>query len=141
MMPFSLRKGSGDSWTQPVSLNTSIGSDGDLYPTCLSADGSELYLVKNGENKDIWFSRRTESGWSKAIRLDDQINTAADESSACLSEDGKSLYFTSTRKGGYGGSDLYVSVRDNKNAWDKPRNLGSRINTAFDEDSPCVTNQ
>ena len=46
----------GDTWTQPVNLNTSIGSDGDLYPTCLSADGKELYLVKNGESKDIWVS-------------------------------------------------------------------------------------
>lgn len=131
----------GNAWTQPVNLNTSIGSDGDLYPTFLSADGKELYFVKNGESKDIWFSRRTEPGWSKAIRLSDRINTPADESSACLSEDGKSLYFASTRKGGYGGSDLYVSMRDSKNEWGKPRNLGSMINTAFDEESPCVTNQ
>jgi hypothetical protein len=130
----------GDTWTQPLNLNTSIGSDGDLYPTCLSADGKELYLVKYGENKDIWVSRRTASGWSEATPLDDRINTAADESSACLSEDGKCLYFASTRKGGYGGNDLYVSVRDSKNRWGKPRNLGSMINTAFDEESPCVTN-
>jgi hypothetical protein len=130
----------GGSWTQPVNLNTSIGSDGDLYPASLSADGMELYLVKNGESKDIWVSRHSESGWSKAIPLDNRINTAADESSACLSEDGKLLYFASTRKGGYGGSDLYVSMRDSKNRWGKPRNLGSIINTAFDEESPCVTN-
>jgi hypothetical protein len=130
----------GDTWTQPVNLNTSIGSDGDLYPTCLSADGGELYLVKYGENKDIWVSRQTASGWSKATPLGDRINTSADESSAYLSEDGKSLYFASTRKGGYGGNDLYVSVRDNKNQWGKPHNLGSMINTAFDEESPCVIN-
>jgi tetratricopeptide (TPR) repeat protein len=130
----------GDAWTQPVDLNPFIGSDGDLYPTCLSSDGKELYLVKYGENKDIWVSLRTASGWSKAIRLDDRINTSADESSACLSEDGKSLYFASTRKGGYGGNDIYVSVRDSKNRWGKPRNVGSMINTAFDEESPWVTN-
>jgi tetratricopeptide (TPR) repeat protein len=130
----------GDAWSQPVNLNTFVGSDGDLYPTCLSADNKELYLVKFGESKDIWISRRTDSGWSKANPLDGPINTSADESSACLSEDGKSLYFASTRKGGYGGSDLYVSRRDTKNQWGKPRNLGSMINTAFDEESPWVTN-
>ncbi len=130
----------GDGWSQPVNLNTALGSDGDMYPTCLSADGNELYLVKNGENKDIWFSSHSESGWSKATRMDDRINTAADESSAYVSEDGKSLYFASTRKGGYGGSDLYVSTRDNRNEWGKARNLGFVINTAFDEESPCVTN-
>jgi hypothetical protein len=130
----------GDTWTQPVNLNISIGSDGDLYPTCLSADGKELFLVKFGESKDIWVASRTAAGWSKATRLDDRINTSADESSACLSEDGKSLYFASSRKGGYGGNDIYVSVRDNKNRWGKPRNLGSMVNTAFDEESPCITN-
>ncbi len=90
---------SGDTWTQPVNLNTSIGSDGDLYPTWLSADGKELYLVKYGESKDIWVSRRTASGWSEATPLDDRINTAADESSACLSEDGKSPVFCQYKKG------------------------------------------
>ncbi len=131
---------SGENWTQPANLNTSIGSDGDLYPTCLSADGKELYLVKNGESKDIWISQRTAAGWSKATRLDERINTSADESSACLSEDGKSLYFSSTRKKGFGGSDLYVAARDSRNQWGKPRNLGPMINTAFDEESPCITN-
>jgi len=131
----------GDTWTQPVNLNTSVGSDGDLYPTCISADGKELYLVKNGENKDIWVSLRTASGWSKATRLEDRINTSADETSACVSEDGEFLYFASTKKGGYGGIDLYVSVRDNKNRWGKPRNLGAMINTPFDEESPWVINQ
>jgi hypothetical protein len=130
----------GDTWTQPFNLNTSVGSDGDLYPTCLSADGKELYLVKYGESKDIWVSRQTASGWSEAAPLSGRINTSADESSAYVSEDGKSLYFASTRKGGYGGNDLYVSFRDSRNQWGKPRNLGSMINTAFDEESPCVTN-
>jgi hypothetical protein len=130
----------GDTWTRPVNLNTLIGSDGDLYPTCLSSDGKELYLVKNGVNKDIWYSIHTATGWSKAIPLDDRINTSADESSACLSQDGKSLYFASTRKGGYGGNDIYVSVRDSKNRWGKPHNAGSMINTPFDEESPWLTN-
>jgi hypothetical protein len=50
------------------------------------------------------------------------------------------LYFASSRKGGYGGNDIYVSVRDSKYRWGKPRNVGSMINTAFDEESPWLTN-
>lgn len=131
----------GTNWSQPVNLNASVGSDGDLYPACLSADGKELYLVKNGENKDIWVSFHASSGWSKATRLNDRVNTNADENSACISEDGKYLYFASSRKGGFGGLDLYVSMRDSKNQWGKAHNLGSVINTPFDEDSPCVINK
>jgi hypothetical protein len=135
-----LARRQGNTWSQPVNLNPVIGSDGDLYPTCLSADGRELYLVKNGENKDIWVSSLTDAGWSKATRLNDHVNSTADESSACISSDGRALYFASDRKGGYGGRDIYVSQRDSRNEWGKARNLGPVINTPFDEDTPCLIN-
>ena len=44
------------------------------------------------------------------------------------------------RKGGYGGSDLYVSVRDSKNEMGKAPQSGFHDQYAFDEESPCVTN-
>jgi tetratricopeptide (TPR) repeat protein len=129
----------GNSWSQLVNLNPVIGSDGDLYPTCLSADGKELYLVKTGVNSDIWVSVRNNTGWSKAVKLNNYINTKADETSAWTSVDGKTLYFVSSRKGGYGGKDIYFARRDSKNDWGKAHNAGRVINTPFDEESPCLT--
>jgi len=135
-----LTKRNGDSWSVLENLNPVIGSDGDLYPTCLSSDGKELYLVKtSGEGSDIWVSVLNSSGWSKAEKLNKNINTRADETSAWLSPDGRMLYFASSRKGGYGGRDLYYSRRDNNNQWGKAHNLGRVINTSFDEDGPSVT--
>jgi outer membrane protein OmpA-like peptidoglycan-associated protein/tetratricopeptide (TPR) repeat protein len=47
------------------------------------------------------------------------------------------LVFSSRRTGGYGGFDLYVSEK-RREAWTKPKNLGPKINTAFDEVSPYL---
>jgi tetratricopeptide (TPR) repeat protein len=129
----------GNSWSVPELLNPVIGSDGDFYPTCLSANGKELYLVKTGDNSDIWVSVRIDSGWSKAEKLNSNINTKAVETSAWLSADGKTLYYVSSRKRGYGGKDIYFSRRDKNNQWGRSHNLGSVVNTAFDEESPCLT--
>ncbi len=128
------------SWGNPVNINPLVGSDGDQYPVALSADGNELYLVKNDDNQDICVSFREGGTWSKAVALNSKVNSSADEASASISSDGKYLYFSSERKGGYGGFDLYVSQREGKLQWGKARNLGSVINTPFDENNPSITN-
>ncbi len=51
-----------------------------------------------------------------------------------------SLYlFSSMREGGYGGYDIY-SVERIEGTWGQPKNLGDRINTAFDDRFPFMTN-
>jgi len=58
------------------------------------------------------------------------INTMANDLAAALSRDERSLYFTSTRPGGFGGEDIWVSHRTNKAAdWESPANLGPTINS------------
>ena len=48
------------------------------------------------------------------------------------------IIFSSDKKGGYGGYDLYFTgIRDGK--WFEPVNLGRKINSKFDEISPFVT--
>jgi hypothetical protein len=129
----------GDSWSQPVNLNPLVGSDGDFYPVSLSPDGNELYMVKTSlENKDLYVSYRRNSIWTKAEPLNKNINTRADETWACISSDGQTLWFTSSRKGGLGGLDLYYSRRDKNLQWGKAKNAGKIINTPFDEESPCL---
>ncbi len=48
------------------------------------------------------------------------------------------IVFSSNKKGGYGGYDLYISGYRN-GYWFKPINLGPKINTRFDEISPYMT--
>ncbi len=128
----------GNSWGNPVNLNPLVGSDGDFYPVSLSFDGTELFLVRTTGNKDLYVSHKKDNSWTKAEPLGKNINTTADETWACLSSDGKTLWFTSSRKGGQGGLDIYYSIRDSELKWGKARNAGKVINTPFDEESPCL---
>lgn len=62
------------------------------------------------------------------------------ETSIFFTKDGRRLYFSSDRKGGYGGRDLYYCEKDNNGNWSEPKNMGPAINSAFDEESPFVSN-
>ncbi len=57
---------------------------------------------------------------------------------AAFSEDGRMLYFASDRPGGFGGFDLYVSVRQG-NSWSAPENLGPVVNSPGNEITPFVS--
>jgi outer membrane protein OmpA-like peptidoglycan-associated protein len=66
------------------------------------------------------------------------INSAGWESHPALSPGGDTLYFASNRLGGFGMSDIYFSVRDDRGNWQKAKNLGPVINTRLSEVSPFV---
>ena len=131
----------GDSWGNPVNLNPLIGSDGDFYPVSFSPDGNMLYLMRSsGENKDLYVSHRRNGIWNKAEPLGKSVNSIADETWACVSDDGTTLWFTSSRKKGQGGFDIYYATLDKNHHWGKVKNAGKIINTQFDEESPCISN-
>jgi hypothetical protein len=133
------RKVNGD-WSEPEVLNPQVGSDGDMYPTCLSYDGKELYMVKRDEdNDDIYLSTLGTDFWSTAVPLGPAVNTGTHETHASLSPDGDMLYFTSARRGGYGGLDIYASKRLSSGEWGEALNLGPVINTPENEESPFLS--
>jgi hypothetical protein len=48
------------------------------------------------------------------------------------------LFFSSNRRGGYGGNDIWYTVRQNDGSWAEAKNLGSVVNTSKDEISPFM---
>ena len=77
----------------------------------------------------------------RGISFDPQklnINTKYIETSPCLSPDGNTLYFASNRPGGLGGKDIWASERLSNGNWSEPVNLGSKINSKEDEESPFL---
>ena len=128
-------------WMSPENLTPLIKSDGDHYVTGMSADGTRLLLTsydpyRSGELFTTEFKNGT---WSEMQKLNGNINTLFNETHASLSPDGQTLYFTSDRKGGYGGLDIYRSVKNGTGDWDNPINLGPLINTPYNEESPFVS--
>ena len=106
---------------------------------CLSADAQQLYMIKdNGGQLDIFVSYLLGDKFSKPKKLKGAINSSFNENACSLSPDGKTMFFSSNRGGGYGGYDLYRASLTKDSVWSNIVNLGSSINTSFDEDSPFM---
>ncbi|MCS6822655.1 MAG: OmpA family protein [Cytophagaceae bacterium] len=88
-------------------------------------DGSK----KGPQDVDIYQATLQPDGsWSEPVLL--PINDPkAWDSCPSLSRDGKTLYFASNRENGFGGVDLYKSVKGPDGQWGPPQNLGAPINT------------
>lgn len=106
----------------------------------VSCDGSQLFFVADGgkgdlKNIDIWYSVKQPDGqWKEPEKLGPNINTNGDEQSPFLTNDGKTLYFSSNGKLGIGGSDIYMSRKDEvTGTWGPAVNLGQPINSPNDE--------
>ncbi|MFW5657811.1 MAG: tetratricopeptide repeat protein [Bacteroidota bacterium] len=134
---YTVRNENG-SWEEPVNISPLVGSDGDLYPTYLSPDGTTLLMVKKQDNNDdIFISTLKDDEWTKAVSIGDNINSRRDESYGSLSADGKTLIFTSTKRS-IGEADIFIAKKQGDGTWSKPENIGKTINTEFDEAAPYL---
>ncbi|NNC84835.1 MAG: hypothetical protein HKN75_02065 [Bacteroidia bacterium] len=107
---------------------------------CLSPDGERLYFMRDGTQSvgDIYFSELRGKTWQKSRVLSNDFQTKQMETGATISPNGKWLIFSSDRKGGQGGMDLYMCSISETGAFGEPKNLGPKVNTPFDEDNPII---
>ena len=131
-----LKEDSSGNWTDELEL--AISSDTySIENPFITADGTQLYFSSNMPGSlggfDIFVCKIYEDGsLGKPENLGPQINTAFDEKFPHLSKHGKELYFSSKGHQSLGGFDIFVS-KIAHNDYRAPRNLGTAINTAFDE--------
>jgi len=129
-------------WGEPHGL-PNVNTPNNEAAATISPDGRRLYLTicesyENIGSCDIWVSYKVGDEWSKPKNIGQPINSIAKETQPCISGDGRSLYFCSKRKGGEGGLDIWVSELKKDGTWSEPENLGSQINTPFDEQRPFI---
>ena len=127
-----------NGWSKPESISDSINTPEHEASIGLSVDGQELYIYKSDDEGSIYVSKLNGDVWSVPRKLGSTINTRYRETHASLSADGNTLYFTSDRKGGYGGLDIYVARRKANGEWGEAKNLGPTINTSSDERAPYI---
>lgn len=99
---------------EPVTELNTAAADG--HPN-LRRDGLEIFFFSNRTGalgNDIYSATRasTSAPWSAPVNLGPNVNSAASETRPSLSWDGTTLYFGSTRPGGDGDSDHYVTTRE-----------------------------
>jgi len=86
----------------------------DGHPN-LRRDGLEIFFFSSrAGNNDIYSATRSSvsAPWSTPVNLGPDVNSPAGETRPSLSWDGTTLYFGSTRAGGEGDSDHYVTTRE-----------------------------
>jgi hypothetical protein len=80
------------------------------------------------------------SDWSAPANLGPVVNSASEDFAPHISRNELSLYFASTRPGGFGGEDLWVSRRATRDdPWGPPVNLGPIVNTGANDRSPALS--
>ncbi len=135
-----IAKKSGNQWGKPQNVTDQVSKKFYLKTTGISFDGNVLYLATDDPlNNDLFESAFDGSNWSNAKKLDKIFNTKSNETHASVSKDDNTIYFTSDRSGGLGGLDIYKSTKDDKGKWGPAINLGSKINTSLNEETPFVT--
>ncbi len=116
----------------PKNINTKKHDAGVVY----TADGKALYLYRKDQ---LWKSIMKENKWQEPFKLTKDIDYKHFHvPSAYLTKNNDTLYFSSTKKGGMGGKDLYYSVKQADGSWSEPVNLGPDINTEYDDDAPFL---
>lgn len=136
-------------WSAPVNLGAPISFPGvTTTGPALSADGLSLYFSANRPGSlgtsDIWVSQRASrhSPWQTPVNLGVPINSTFSQSLPVLSADGHLLFISTTRPGGGGGTDLWVSHRKHTHddfAWEAPVPLGPGVNTPGFEAAPSYS--
>jgi outer membrane protein OmpA-like peptidoglycan-associated protein/tetratricopeptide (TPR) repeat protein len=131
------------NWSYAEPLGGKVNTNLNEGAQNISQDGQLLIFTgcnyPEGQGScDLYFSVKTNNGWSEPQNLGPVVNTDFWESSPSLSPDKRDLYFASSRAGGFGGRDIWVTHRLSAGKWSRPENLGEAVNTSGDESCPFM---
>ena len=122
-----------NQWSAPVNVGKPINSGTMESQPYISADGKELYFVRDTKNNksNIYVSQYLQGNWSAPKSLD--VNTRFGEMSPFVNAKGTILYFASEGHGGLGGYDIFMCKRLPSGEWGDPENLGAPVNSEKNE--------
>ena len=127
-------------WGRPVAMEFAAAAE-DVSTVGLLGDEETLLVHRGrGNHGNVWTVRWNGKGaleWGEP--LESPISSRHWETAMTESFDGQERIFVSDRPGGRGGRDLYRTVRLPDGSWSEPLNLGERINTAGEEESPVMS--
>lgn len=128
-------------WQKGIPLPGYVNSNRNEGAHCISMDGKFLFFTSCGRQEgygscDIYVAQNLGGYWSEPVNLGGTINSSAWDAHPAISPDGNRLMFTSSRRGGKGGKDLWMSEYSN-NTWSTPLNV-KEINTKGNELTPFL---
>ncbi|WP_370539706.1 OmpA family protein [Algoriphagus sp. Y33] len=131
------------NWSKPQSIAQTINSPYNEGTCTVTADGNILIFTScdapDSEGScDLYIAYKLNGMWQRPKNMGKNVNSRSWDSQPSLSADGRILFFSSNRKGGYGGNDIWYSVMQNDATWSEAKNLGDVVNTPKDEISPFM---
>jgi outer membrane protein OmpA-like peptidoglycan-associated protein/tetratricopeptide (TPR) repeat protein len=126
-------------WKQAKNVGPPINTSEHEATIGTSIDGQVLFIYKDDDDSgSIYITNMQGDNWTVPEKIKGDVNSKYWETHATLSADGNTLYFVSNRPGGFGGRDIYRCKKLPSGNWSKAMNLGSAINTPYEEDSPFL---
>ena len=135
-------------WRSPANLGPSVNTpfveEGASFLGKRGGGPQGLFFSSNRPGGagafDIYFSNMQSDGSFASAQMINELSGPANDRGPEVSKNGRELYFGSTREGGFGSVDVWVSTRNNPwSAWSDPVNVGSPVNTAFLDGTPHLT--
>jgi outer membrane protein OmpA-like peptidoglycan-associated protein len=136
----------GSAWSSPVHGGSLLNNKGYNAVAGISTDGTQLFLHGHygasgsmAKTQGISVSRNSGSGWSRPVNI--SIPYFMNKSgilAGMITPDNSVFVFSAIGYGTRGVDDIYVSLNVD-GRWSEPRNLGSTINTQFQELSPSLS--
>lgn len=130
-------KKQADDWSTPTLL-TSINSNGfnSKQPFC-TPDGKYIYFSSDrpggSGSFDIWYAPLNNDGTTGTpVNAGAMVNTSGNEQAPFYHNSSSALVFSSDRKGGMGGYDLFAA-KGSPSGWNVSENLGHPVNSSRDD--------
>jgi Tol biopolymer transport system component len=132
----------GEVWSEPKNLGGPINTEhNETFPS-LSSNGTmyfQYFKKKKGSESDIYFSRFENGAYQEPEKLEYGISSEHYDASPFVSPDESYLLFQSIRPDGYGGTNLYISFKNENGTWSNPTNLGETINSKGNIIAPMIS--
>ena len=109
---YVIKKNENDEWGEAVNLGPKVNTKYNEDAPFIHPDQWSLFFTSDGHNtmggRDIFVTRLFNDAWTTPENMGYPINTTADDNYFTLTADGRKGYFSSNRKGGNGGQDIYT---------------------------------
>ena len=143
---FFVKQRSKGAWSDPKVWETELKTNANDGPVTFEGE-TKIYFsqnynaptglgnVREEERVGIFTAELIDRRWRDITPFeynDERYSTMHPS----LSPDGRYLFFSSNRRGGAGGYDIYVCTRQGDDSWSEPVNLGPLVNTSGHEIMP-----
>jgi len=133
-------KRANGQWTEPERVFLTYYDEPSLDGAHTVWD-SELWFgsarAGNYRDLDIWIAKLTDGHWSNWVNAGERLNREIEIGELHITADGTEIYFDSSRAGGKGGKDIWVTRKVN-GEWQAPEPIDA-VNTKDSEGWPFIS--